>query len=247
MAQTNTRNATLQGLQTERAGLLDGEATASHRTRHNEARKTALAGLDRARAALTTAQEESAAATARKDGALAEKNNADLTRASAFTDLDAALAARDLTSADLDALFEVPPDAVEALRRRLRELDDAVTSARATLASRRQDHTAALEGGLPEDPPRILAEKLAELETHATTRSQRMGDGAGRLGDARHADRHRQPYADGQRDRRAGLRRRRDRGRERYVRDAGDASGAVCGGRAPDRPAARRREGMIQD
>jgi exonuclease SbcC len=174
-AQAETRKAALLGLQTERAGLLDGEATASHRTRHNEARKAAQTGFDLARAALTTAQTEAATATARLESAMAEKAEAEKARSRAATDLDAALSASELTSADLDTLFAVSPDAVGALRGRLREIDDTVTSARATLASRRQDYEAALADGRPEDPPEVLTGKLAELEAQATTRSQRAG------------------------------------------------------------------------
>lgn len=174
-AQAEARKAALLGLQTERAGLLNGEATAPHRTRHNEARKTALARFDLARAALTTAQTDAAAATARVEGSLAEQAQSEQTRAGAITELDSALTTSDLTTADLDALFTVTPDAVVALRAKLRALDDAVTSARATLTSRRQDHEAALTAGLPEDPPEAIAQKLAELEALATSRAQRMG------------------------------------------------------------------------
>lgn len=174
-AQAEARNTALLALQTERAGLLDGEATAPHRTRHNEARKTALAGFDLARAALTSAQTAAAAATARLEGALAEQTQSEQARVSAIAELDRALTTSDLTTADLDALVAVPADAVEALRAKLRALDDAVTSARATLTSRKQDHQSALAAGLPEDPPEAIAEKLAELEALATSRAQRMG------------------------------------------------------------------------
>lgn len=174
-AQAETRHVAFLGLQAKRAGLLGGEATATHRTRHNEARKAALASVDLARKALTTAQTEAAAATARVEAALAEQFQSEQAHDGATTNLEKALSASDLTSAALDDLFAVPPDAVDALRGKLRALDDALTSARATLISRRQDHAAALADGLPEDPPETLTEKLAELEGLATTRSQRMG------------------------------------------------------------------------
>ena len=134
-----------------------------------------MAGFDLSRAALTTAETRAAAATARAEGALAEQTQSEQARASAITELDRALGASDLTPADLDALFAVPPETVEALRGKLRALDDAVTSARATLTSRRQDHQSALADGLPEYPPEAIAEKLAELEALATSRAQRMG------------------------------------------------------------------------
>ncbi|OWJ76652.1 AAA family ATPase [Haematobacter genomosp. 1] len=174
-AQAEARKATLLGLQAERAGLLDGEATAPHRTRHNEARKAALAAFDLASAALTTAQTEAAAATARVEGALAEQAQSEQARAGAMAKLDTALVTSDLTAADLDALFAVTPEAIEALRTKMRAFDDAVTSARATLTSRRQDHAAALAAGLPEDPAEAIAEKLAEIDALATARAHRMG------------------------------------------------------------------------
>ena len=78
---------------------------------------------------------------------------------------------------------------------------------------------------------------LEQLATVVTTRAERRPC----LGDARHADRHRQPHADDQRHRRARLGRRRARGRERHVRHAGDAAHSRRHRRASDRPAARGR------
>ena len=49
--------------------LLDGEATAPHRTRHNQARRAALAAQDDARKALSEATSLAAAARTRAEGA----------------------------------------------------------------------------------------------------------------------------------------------------------------------------------
>ena len=71
------------------------------------------------------------------------------------------------------------------------------------------------------------------------------------LGPARHAARHRQPYADDQRGGRAGLGRGRPRGRGRHVRAAPGAAAARGRGRPADRQAApwsaRHRRGADRD
>ena len=77
------------------------------------------------------------------------------------------------------------------------------------------------------------------MHTHqpraAGDRRHHRGARRRRLGHARYPDRHRQPYADDQRHRRARLGRRRARGRERLLRHAGDDPRAGHRRRAPHR------------
>jgi exonuclease SbcC len=92
-------------LQTERAPLLGGEATALHRTRHNEARKAALATQDTARKAQAESASIAAAAQARAEAAATEKADAEKALETARTILAVALADSELELIDLDALF----------------------------------------------------------------------------------------------------------------------------------------------
>lgn len=170
-----TRLSTLQTLQAERAPLLGGEATATHRTRHNEARKGAAATLDTARKALTDGTNAWAAARAKAETTATELTGAQQARGIAQATLTDALAGTDLVQDDLDALFALPGTEVAALRQRLRMLDDAVTSAKAALDSRRKDHTEALAAGLPEDPPEALTDALSLLDAASQTRAERIG------------------------------------------------------------------------
>jgi exonuclease SbcC len=170
-----TRQSTLVALQTERAPLLDGEATALHRTRHNEARRSALAAHDDARKAQATSASIAAAAQARADTAEQEKADAEAAVTRARSILDAALAGSDLVLAELDALFAHSVADVAVARQKLRALDDAVTSAHATVVSRKIDSEAAQAAGAPEQPIEELAEILAALDAAAITREQRVG------------------------------------------------------------------------
>lgn len=170
-----TRLNALQTLQSERAPLLGGEATATHRTRHNETRKGAAAALDTARNALAEATNAWAAARANAETAATELNGAKQALETAQAAIADALAGTDLVQDDLDSLFTLPGTEVAALRQRLRALDDAVTSARAALDSRYKDHAEAEAAGLPEDPPEALTDALSVLDTANQTRAERIG------------------------------------------------------------------------
>jgi len=170
-----TRLNALQTLQSERLPLLGGEATATHRTRHNEARKGAAAALDTARNALAEATNAWAAARAKAETAATELNGAKQALETAEAAIADALAGTELVQDDLDSLFTLPRTEIDALRQRLRELDDAVTSARAALDSRYKDHAEAEAAGLPEDPPEALTDALSVLDTANQTRAERVG------------------------------------------------------------------------
>lgn len=175
LADVTIRQDTLEKLQTERAPLLGGEATAMHRTRHNEARKAALATQDTARKAQAESASIAAAAQARAEAAATEKADAEKALETARTVLALALADSELELIDLDALFAHSVAEVAATRQKLRALDDHVTAARATLASRKTDHEAAQAKGLPEEPVEELTESQNVLEAASAAREQRVG------------------------------------------------------------------------
>ena len=177
MARLNT----LQTLQAERAPLLGGEVTATHRTRHNEARKGAAAALDVTRNALAEATNDWAAARAKAEAAATEMTVAHQAQEIAQSTLFEALACTDLVQDDLDTLFAIPATEVVALRQRLRALDDSVISARAALDSRRKDHHEAEAAGLPEESPEALTDALSVLDAANQARTERIGGIDGEL------------------------------------------------------------------
>jgi len=169
------RLSTLQTLKAERAPLLGGEATAKHRSRHNEARKDAAAALDAARNALAEATTAWAAAHAKAEAAATEMTGANQAEETAQSTLTYALAGTGLVQEELDNLFALPEIEVVALRQRLRALDDSVTSARAALDARRKDHAEAEAAGLPEYPPEALIDALSVLDAAKQARAERIG------------------------------------------------------------------------
>ncbi|MBD8651057.1 AAA family ATPase [Rhizobium sp. CFBP 13726] len=170
-----TRLNALQSLQAERAPLLGGEATSTHRTRHNEARKAAAAALDTARQAFATAMNGSAAAQAKAENTADALSGAQKTLETAEAALANAFALLDLVQGDLDQIFALEETEIVALRQRLRKLDDDVISARAALNSRRMDHAEAEAAGMPEEPPEALSDALSTLDAAIRTRAERIG------------------------------------------------------------------------
>ncbi|TCQ14634.1 AAA family ATPase [Rhizobium sp. PP-CC-3G-465] len=165
----------LQSLQAERVPLLGGEATSTHRTQHNEARKAAATALDAAREAFAAAMNVSAAAQAKSESTADELSGAKKTLKTAEATLASALALSDLVQDDLDQIFALKETEIVALRQRLRKLDDDVISARAALDSRRKDHSEAEAAGLPEDRPEELTNAMSALDAAIQTRAERIG------------------------------------------------------------------------
>ena len=175
-AQTaRTRAAALARLSNDRAPLLDGMTTAAHRSHLNESRLRAQEAQQTASLALATAQAALAAAEARAAETARALNAAAQAEARAAADLTAALAGAGMTEADVTAVFALPPAAADALRTRLRQLDDGVTAARSTLAARQNDLQELEKQGLPEDTAETLAEALDRIEAEIEARAQQIG------------------------------------------------------------------------
>jgi exonuclease SbcC len=175
------RQATFQSLREERASLLDGEDTKTHRTWFNEARKAAQDARD-------TARKKSADSTQASTGAAATAKAAATARAAALTALENAQANLDRSVAEsgfeaeaLSALFATSRTQVETLRAGLRRLADAVTAAGSTARARQADLDAVLEAGLPEATAPVLSAALEVLEAQTTARQERTGTLAGAL------------------------------------------------------------------
>jgi exonuclease SbcC len=176
-----TRQRVLADLRTARAPLLGGEDTATHRTRFNQARKTALDAREAAQTAFGESMQKSARAAANYQTAqLAHAKTIDALK-TAEADLAHALTEIALDAETLAALFAVSRDEIEQLRKHLRNLDDAATSARAATASRRHDMKKLQLAGLPEMPAADLAEALETVEASITSGQERIGTISGDL------------------------------------------------------------------
>lgn len=176
-----SRKKALADLNTARAPLLDGEDTATHRTRFNLARKTALEAKETAQTALGDSMQKSATAKAQYDSAQIAESKASSALEKAANALAEALTETGLSAETLASLFAVSRDEVEKLRLHLRHLDDAVTAARSAAASRRADLEKLQSAGLPETPAEELALALDAIETAMTKRQERIGTITGDL------------------------------------------------------------------
>ncbi|MCV2894510.1 AAA family ATPase [Lentibacter sp. XHP0401] len=181
-AETETsRKKALSDLRTARAPLLDGEDTKAHRSRHNEARKTALKTKEEAQNALGVSMQKSATAKARYDNAQNTESNAAAALEKATIGLAQALTETGLETEELAPLFATSRDDVEKLRHRLRQLDDTVTAARSATASRRADLDKLQSTGLPETSAADLSVALNVIDAAMGKRQERIGTISGDL------------------------------------------------------------------
>ncbi|WP_162497453.1 AAA family ATPase [Roseovarius dicentrarchi] len=176
-----TRQTVLADLRNVRAPLLDGEDTATHRTRFNLARKTALEAKEAAQSAFGDSMQISASAKAHYETAQVVEGRANAALKTAAASLTHALTESSLDAETLATLFTVSRDEVESLRQHLRRLDDAVTATRSATASRNADLEKLQQAGLPETPAAELIVALDAVETAITARQERLGTITGDL------------------------------------------------------------------
>lgn len=176
-----SRQMVLADLRNQRAPLLGGEDTATHRTRFNQARKTALEAKEAAQTVFGDSQQHASRAAANLQTAQLAQTKAIAALKTAEAGLADAVTASGLDAATLAPLFAQSRDAVEQLRKQLRSLDDAVTAARAATASRREDLEKLQLAGLPETPAADLVTALEAIEAAITTGQERIGTISGDL------------------------------------------------------------------
>lgn len=157
------RRSALVALQAERAALLGGEDTNTHRTRHNDERLAAQTALDTARRSLALATTAHASATATEAAARGRSGAAQKAVSAAEQVLQTALTKTGMAAEALDAILSQPAAKVETLRAHLRRLDDAVTAAASLSNGREHDLASIAAQGLPETPAADLVEQLAAL------------------------------------------------------------------------------------
>lgn len=172
--EADARQLALDKLRKMRAPLLGGEPTSVHRTRFNDSRKAALAARDDAQKTYTDASNKAVAAVTEHQAAEAELFAAEAAFAAAQAEFARNKSDFGLGTEDLEVLFALGRDDVQALRDHLRGLDDALIAARATLTQRRQD-LLDLQQELPEIPADDLRTGIEAVDAAIVLRQQRQG------------------------------------------------------------------------
>jgi exonuclease SbcC len=158
-----------------RSKLLDGEPTAVHRTRINEARRTAREALAATREAKSVAAAAFQAAGAHCEEGVAALEAAMRRRASAEDAFGVACRGIDRPPDRILALLSADPAVRQALRARLEDLDRAVYDADAALVTRRRDLARAVEGFDETIDAEASAVALAALANKVAELHQQIG------------------------------------------------------------------------
>jgi exonuclease SbcC len=158
-----------------RTKLFDGEATASHRSRINEARRIAREALATAREVKSGAAAKFRAAGARCEEAVLALEVATRRRASAEEAFNAARRGVARSLEQVAALIATDPSVCRALRARIQEIDRAVNDAGAAVLTRRNDLSRALEEFDETIDVDTLAVAVATLATEIGNLHQRIG------------------------------------------------------------------------
>ena len=158
-----------------RSKLLDGEPTAVHRTRINEARRTARESLALARDAKSVTAAEFQASGARCEEAVAALGAATRRRASADDAFSVACREIDRPPDRILTVLTTEPVVHQALRARLEDLDRAVYNADAALVTRRSDLARVIEGFDETTDVEASAVAVAALANEIAELHQRIG------------------------------------------------------------------------
>ncbi|NEI63861.1 MULTISPECIES: AAA family ATPase [Rhizobium] len=158
-----------------RAELLDGEATASHRTRTNEACLTTRETLARVRETKSATDAAFQAAGARRDEAAAGLETAKGRNALAEAAFNAACLDIARSSDQVAALIATDPALSRALRVRIAEIDRGVNDAGTAVLTRQNDLHRALEGFDETTDAEALAAVVAALATEIGDLQQQIG------------------------------------------------------------------------
>lgn len=170
-AEANERQARLTRAREERAGLLGGEATGSHRTRLNNERRAARDTLQAAQVACAEAARALTGAVTEAAGAAAAAERASARHAAAEAAFAQACSARGREA--VAALLARPTEMREALRARLDGVAREEAEAATALATRRADLDA-LRSGADIDAAAAQAE-AARLSEAMAEAQQRLG------------------------------------------------------------------------
>ena len=158
-----------------RAGLLDGEATGVHRTRVNEARRTARETLAAVREEKSIAAAGLQGAGARCEEAASVVEAAKRRRTSAEDAFGAACQSVSRSRDEVVALIATDPSVRLVLRARLQEIDRAVNDSGAAVLTRQHDLIRALEAFDETTDAEALTAAVTVLATEIGELHQRTG------------------------------------------------------------------------
>ncbi|KAF2990915.1 AAA family ATPase [Methylocystis sp. MJC1] len=169
------RAADLAKSREERGALLDGEATAAHRTRFEEKHKAARGAHEAKRETLSVADKAKAASDERSAGAARDLEKAQASLATARKVFGEALTSSAFSEEEATRLLAIPREEVAAMRQRVEDAQSGLHAAEAAVAQRRSD-LAEAEAGAPIDIAReTLAARQAELTQTLDTLAARSG------------------------------------------------------------------------
>ena len=169
------RQAFLRMKHEARAALLDGEATGSHRTRVNEARKAARTERHAAREAQATAATTAAGAEAHAQAAITAVGAARERARAASAEFLSGCADLGLRPEQVRELLAVSDDVRGTLRVRLDDLASALRIAETALATRHADLAALLEASSGEIDLGTMRERAATVAAEIGELQQRVG------------------------------------------------------------------------
>jgi exonuclease SbcC len=175
VARLERRRSVLDGKTLARSKLLDGEPTAGHRTRINEARRTARESLAAARDAKSVTAAAFQAIGARCEEAVTALEAATHRCASAEDAFGVACREIDRPLDRILVLLTTDPAVRQALRTRLEDLDRAVNDSDAAVVTRRNDLARAIEGFDDTIDVEASAVAVAALASEIAELHQRIG------------------------------------------------------------------------
>lgn len=158
-----------------RAELLDGEATASHRTRINEGCQTTRDALAQVREVKSATDAALQAAGARCEEAASGLESANGRSASAEAEFNAVCLNIARSSNQVAALIATDPALSRTLRVRIQEIDRSVNDAGAAVLTRQSDLQRALEGFDETTDAEALTAVIAVVATEIGDLQQRIG------------------------------------------------------------------------
>ena len=175
------RRASLELKLKERKQLLGGEATASHRTRHNQIRLAAIAERQLRHTQQGNAASEYRGAIVASENAKVASEDAELLAWSTQNNFSEACAGIDRSPAWVRERLLMPALLRDEIRERLRGIDDAVTTSQAKRTTRFSDvETASMEVDESESIP-DLSTSLMLLGQQITVKQNEMGENAANL------------------------------------------------------------------
>lgn len=169
------RAAELAQLRGARAELLNGEATATHRRRHEERRLAARDAHERARALVADCDAARAAGEEANLAAMRESEAALRAAGSAKAAYAEALAVSNFDEETVSGLLGLSAATVDEMRRAVRNAEAASNNARIAVEQRKQDMLDAEALGIPETSGEELAAQEAELAEALGRLSERAG------------------------------------------------------------------------